>query len=182
MSNKLKCPLCGEDMKYKKVKNKIMLTIKEHMQDFAEQMQPFGNLDLERALQILEDLQNIDRDKFDNYFLKYQNTTLLSVILYRILDEEAEDLGMKIKDLDPCYEVLNYILQVARNEIFEKTDFDIQNCKYSIEVYENYLDSSFDHSEEAVTDLEKAIKESDKSIEELKENIFVNYLLNEIQQ
>ena len=77
--------------------------------------------------------------------------------LYKVCEEWAEALSMPIGGLDCCFAILNDVLQTARNEIAEETGFDIQN-DISIEVYGNYLDSSFDYSEDAITELRGEIK------------------------
>ncbi len=91
--------------------------------------------------------------------------------------EFAENTDSKIKDCDPVYCVLDTILQEARNEIIELTDFDIQNDA-SFETHGNYCASSFDWSEESKNSLIQVLAQKDISIEDL--DIKTQYFLSEV--
>lgn len=95
--------------------------------------------------------------------------------------EFSEDTGSPLDKIDICYVACDYILQMARNKISEVIDFDIVNdIKGGTEFYTsgNYMCTSFDYSSEAKEQLIEKLKESTQDqLEELKEDVFVMYLL-----
>lgn len=63
------------------------------------------------------------------------------------VDQFCEDCGLRIADVDPCYIVMDSILQFARNEIEELSGFDVCNDA-DFYVYGNFMCSSFESSSE----------------------------------
>lgn len=89
---------------------------------------PFKQLDLERAVDILERIS----DKS----------------LYELCTEVADELDLKIEDIDPVWVVYEYALQEFRAEFESLFDVDILNDIEGMDVYANYLDTRFDYTSE----------------------------------
>lgn len=84
----------------------------------------------------------------------------------------VEECDMKIENVDPVGEVYESILQEARSEIEEETEYDLCNdVKASTGIYTagNYCCTSYDYSEEAVEELEIVLASKDVDIAELSE-------------
>ena len=74
------------------------------------------------------------------------------------IERFSEECCTKIADIDPCYVVMDAIIQEARNEIDRLTGFDIMNDA-SFEVYGNYMCSGYDWKSEDIGALKEVLKE-----------------------
>ena len=96
--------------------------------------------------------------------------------------EFADDVSAgNLSDIDPVYVVLDSILEEARNEISEVTEssFDILNdTEEQINIDGNYIASSFDYSDEAVSEIVIGLAQDNINIEELSE--VTQFFLKEI--
>jgi hypothetical protein len=82
--------------------------------------------------------------------------------------EFSESTGMSISDIDPVYCVYNTILQEVRTEIEKLTGVDFMNDFESYcDVYGNYLDSSFNSSNEFTEELKTLLLENNITEEQL---------------
>jgi len=77
--------------------------------DFRELFCPFGYLDIERAVSEAMEIGENARWAFEE------------------IERFMDDCGVKLSDVDPCYVVMDSILQQARNEIDQLTGFDVMN-------------------------------------------------------
>ena len=114
-----------------------MTRYEEAMVEFC----PFKQLDLERAVDILEWIS----DKS----------------LYELCSEMVDELGINMGDIDPVWVVYSYALQGFRREFETAFGVDIQD---DIGIYQNYLDTRFDYTPEwkdKVTEILKSNPEQD---------------------
>lgn len=103
---------------------------------------------------------SLDIHATDNLIERY-NLNPVEVADY--LEEFAEEQKISVFDLDPVGWTYEFILQEVRREIEEKTSKDILNdTKEDICVFYNYLDSSFNYSEEAKKEFLEIVKEIDE--------------------
>jgi hypothetical protein len=100
-----------------------------------------------------------------------------------LLLEQAEDLGVNITKLDPCYEILEHILQMAGNYIDEIIGYDLVNDNNgSIYTYGNYMDSSYNYSEKDVDDLQSKINQATQEQKDmLLTDDFVRFLFEKLE-
>jgi hypothetical protein len=116
--------------------------------DFRAQFCPYGYLDIKRA--VSEALEA----GFDGDWAFEQ------------LEEFAESCGMEITDLDPCYVVMDSILQLARNEIDEMTGFDLQNDA-NFYTAGNFCATTYDWSSDDPQALTDALAENPDELDNL---------------
>lgn len=115
---------------------------------------PFGYRDVEKALETIQKAEGngyLDTDK-----------------LVEIMDETIMSIGGNYSDHDPVYVVYDYYHQIARTDIESVTGKDISNDDpYSgINVYGNYMCTTFDGTDEkfaALKELIESIPEEDKT-------------------
>lgn len=143
-------------MKTRKFNNEAT---QDQIADMAAAFNPFGWLDLKSAVGHALNV-NEDADWAAEQVKKF-----------------AESTDSKIEDCDPVYCVLDSILQHARNEVNELTDFDIQNDA-SFDTHSNYCASSFDWSEKSKGDLIYILSKNKIVIDNL--NIKTQYFLAEV--
>lgn len=80
--------------------------------------------------------------------------------VFELIEAFSEECCIKIADIDPCYVVLDAIMQDARHEIDRLIGFDITNDA-SFEVYGNYMCSGYDWKNGDIDALKEALKEYD---------------------
>jgi len=85
---------------------------------------------------------------------------------------------MKITDLDPCYVVMDSILQIARNEIEEITGFDLQNDA-SFETHGNFCASSYDWRSDDIDSLSEALRGNSDAMDNLSDT--TRYWLSQVE-
>jgi len=100
--------------------------------------------------------------------------------LYDIIDQARTDCWYnKWEDLDPVYFVLDHIVQNARRKIEQVTGFDFLNdSKFPIEVYGNYMCSSIEYSHEAVQEL---VSKTAREIDQLLDDEYCQFLLDQLE-
>lgn len=108
-----------------------MENIEREILNFKSQFLPFGSEDIRRATQVAMEVGE-DGDWAGEQVLDF-----------------AESCEVSIDNIDPVYCVYESILQEARNEIEGCTQFDFCNDGADIYVAGNYLDTSFDWSDDA---------------------------------
>ncbi|WP_344853735.1 hypothetical protein [Pedobacter jeongneungensis] len=85
---------------------------------------------------------------------------------YEQVEAFADQCCMKISEVDPCYVVMDSIMQEARNEIEGLTGFDLQNDA-GFEVYGNYMCTCYDWRDEDIEGLKQALKENEVTSDDL---------------
>jgi len=125
---------------------------------------PFGYLDVQATCNIWNEI----------WLHEYE--------LFEIIDDARENLGCSDFDnIDPVASVLEHILQMARNRIEELTGYDfINDFSWNwteIYTYWNCMCSSYDYSENAVSELQEKIASFKDT---LNQNKFCRYFLSEL--
>ena len=92
------------------------------------------------------------------------------------IERFCEECGMKVSDIDPCYVVMDSILQQARNEIGSLSGFDVCNDANFL-VHGNFMCSSFECTEEDCEGLRSALLSFERELGEL--SVCARYWLNE---
>ena len=139
-----------------------MITEREY-ERYYRQLVPYGSLDVNAAIQTA-----IEAGKDPEWAADQ---------VLRMVDE----CGGKLEDYDPVCEVYEAILQEARNEIEEYTEWDLCNdseAKHSIYTAGNYCATSYDYSEDAKEELQKILAEKEVDIEDMSET--TQWFLKEI--
>ena len=116
--------------------------------DFRGAFCPFGYLDIKRAVQ-----EALEVGKSADW-------------AYEQMEQFAEDCCMKIVDLDPCYVVIDAILQMARNEIIDIASFDIQNDA-NFYTAGNFCATTYDWSSDDPQALIDALRENHDALDSL---------------
>lgn len=83
--------------------------LKNQISDFRDSFCPYGYLDVKRAIEVALEVGEDADWAFDE------------------IERFADECEVKLKDIDPCYVVMDSVLQQARNEIDDLTGFDVQN-------------------------------------------------------
>lgn len=99
--------------------------LRNQISDFRDSFCPYGYLDVKRAVEVALEIGEDADWAFEQ------------------VQEFAEECGMKLQDVDPCYVVFDAVLQSARQEIEDLTGFDIQNDA-SFDTHGNYCASCYD--------------------------------------
>ena len=124
--------------------------------DFQMQFCPYGYGDIKAALNVIE-----ESEISDTYPPDY---------LYEEIERFKDDTGTdNFTDIDPVALMYDLILQIARNEIEEKTGFDLENdSKASTPIYVagNYLATSYDRSDDASTEIQEKLDENNLTKED----------------
>jgi len=92
------------------------------------------------------------------------------------IERFCNECGLKVSDVDPCYIVMDGILQQARNEIDFLSGFDVCNDA-NFYVYGNFMCSSFERAEEDRERLRFALLPFSQQLGELSD--CVRYWLSE---
>ena len=138
----------------------MMSDLKTEIEDFKAMFCPYGYLDIEKAVsEALGAGKDVDW-------------------AFEQLEEFAESCGMKITDLDPCYVVMDSILQIARNEIEEITGFDLQNDA-SFETHGNFCASSYDWRSDDIDSLSEALRGNSDAMDNLSDT--TRYWLSQVE-
>lgn len=104
-------------------------TLRTEIEDFKAKFCPYGYLDIQSAVRdALEAGFDVDW-------------------AFGQMEQFSEECGMKLSAIDPCYVVMDAILQQARNEIEEISGFDLQNDA-GYETYGNFMGSCYMYLEE----------------------------------
>lgn len=126
---------------------------------------PFEYLDIEAA---------IDTAKAAGYKPSFVNETV---------EQFADEIGLKLTEIDPNYCVYEQLLQEAREEIELITGYDFINDNTTGEIHTlgNYLCTSYDYTGDSIEELKQALKQALKSeeIETLREA--TQWFLNELE-
>jgi hypothetical protein len=135
------------------------------VKDFNRAIMPFGSRDVYVVMEWADSVNMTAEEVVD------------------LLLEEAEDLGVNITKLDPCYGILEHILQMARNYIDEIIGYDLLNDNNgSIYTYGNYMDSSYNYSEKDVDDLQSKINQATQEQKDmLLTDDFVRFLFEKLE-
>lgn len=109
----------------------------------AELFCPYGFLDIKRACEVA-----IAVDENENW-------------VFEQIDNFSKDCATPYDKIDPVYCVYDSILQEARNEISNLTNFDLCNDMKSGEIYTygNFMCTSYDFYEEAREQLRQVLKD-----------------------
>ena len=94
------------------------------------------------------------------------------------LEEFANSYDMKITELDPCYVVMDSLLQIARNEIEEMTGFDLQNDA-GFYTAGNFCATSYDWKSEDIESLTEVLKANPDALENLSDT--TRYWLSQVE-
>ena len=104
---------------------------------------PFGYLDVQAVCKIWNELKLNEWELFD------------------IIDDTRESFGYEdFKSIDPVACILDHALQMSRNKIEEVTGYDFINDYLGsgeIYTYGNYMCSSYDYCDEAVSELKEKV-------------------------
>lgn len=95
-----------------------------------------------------------------------------------LVQEQAEQMGMNVNDLDVVAEVYDDILQTSRNEISCLIDFDFCNDGAEIYTAGNYCATSYDWSDNANETIKDKLIENEIVFRDLSKKL--QWFLNEI--
>ena len=138
----------------------IMTDLEKEIEDFRAAFCPYGHLDIQKAV-----LEALEAGKDGDW-------------AFEQLEEFAESCGGKITELDPCYVVMDSILQIARNEIEGVTGFDLQNDA-SFYTQGNFMASTYDWATGDQETLVEALKTNPDALENLSDT--TKYWLNQVE-
>ena len=112
------------------------IVVEKYVKDFQSACCPFGYSDIDAAVRHAIEIGE-DGDW-----------------LFELVQGQAEEIGVAFGRMDPVFEVLEHILQMARNEIDELTGFDFLNDGVgNVYTYGNYCDSWYNSYEELEEEL-----------------------------
>lgn len=115
--------------------------MKNQINSFCCSVVTFGGLDIQFALNYLEDVSDYPADTLSDELENYKDSI------------GAEDFDMD--KIDIGYIAVDYVFQNARNKIDEIMNIDIEN-DLGFYTYGNYLDSSIDRKDENLKTLQIA--------------------------
>lgn len=118
-------------------------TITREYDNFTSAMVTFGSMDIRRAVTIAIEVEE-DGDW-----------------VAEVAQEQAEQMGMNVNDLDIVSEVYDDILQTSRNEIGKLINFDFCNDGADIYVAGNYCATSYDWSDNANETIKEKLIENE---------------------
>jgi len=116
-----------------------------------------------------------------------------AIEIYKEVGSTAEDLAEEIKEfsdscetplekIDICYVAYDSILQQARNKIREVLDFDFMNDGADINIYGNYLCTSYDYTQENQDKLKEVLeKATDEQKGELRSDKVLVWFVEKIE-
>lgn len=105
--------------------------LRNEIEDFKERFCPYGYWDIEKAVR-----DSIEAGHGAGW-------------AFEQLEEFSESCGIKLENIDPCYVVMDAILQEARDEIDSLMGFDLQNDA-GFDVYGNFMGSVYHYRDEDV--------------------------------
>lgn len=127
--------------------------------DFYSSVVPFGYLDIKMALELVQDA----------YGIRSPGSKLGEIV-----EEWQESIGDdSLDNIDVIALVYEQALQEARNEIDDKTGFDLINdSEASTPIYTagNYIGTSYDRSDDAIEELQRVIEENGLSLRDFDES------------
>ena len=138
--------------------------MKQQVNAFCGNVVPFGNLDIQFALNYLDDISDYPADTLNDE-----------------LENFKDSIGENdLSKIDIGYIAVSYVFQNARNKISLVLNIDIEN-DLGFNTYGNYLDSSIDRSDEDLENLqEKYNKATDEQKQELNEDKFFKKFAEEV--
>ncbi|MBB2145733.1 hypothetical protein GM921_09565 [Pedobacter sp. LMG 31464] len=134
--------------------------LKNEIENFKSQFCPYGYLDIQKAV------ADAIASGHDGDWAFEQ------------VEQFSESCETKIANIDPCYVVMDSILQIARNEIEEISGFDLQNDA-GFDVYGNFMGSTYLYKDEDVEKLKAVLSEHPLSLGSLSDS--AKYFLSEIE-
>ena len=136
-------------------------TITREYDNFTSAMVTFGSMDIRRAVTIAIEVEE-DGDW-----------------VAEVVQEQAEQMGMNVNDLDIVSEVYNDILQTSRNEIDNLIDFDFCNDGADVYTAGNYCATSYDWSDNANETIKEKLIENEIQFADL--SVKCQWFLTEIE-
>lgn len=130
------------------------------IEDFKGSFCPYGYLDVQKAVS-------------DAIAAGYNGNWAFEQI-----ERFSSECDIKFSNIDPCYVVMDAILQQVRAEIESICGFDIQNDAY-FDVYGNYMGSSWHYNDEDTQRLNEVLKENRLKLKELSKAAL--YFLAEVE-
>ena len=124
--------------------------LKNQISDFRDSFCPYGYLEVKRAIEVAIEIGE-DADW-----------------AFGEVERFADECGMKLADVDPCYVVFDSVLQSARQEIEDMTGFDIQNDA-SFETHGNYCASCYDWRTDDLEELTERLRPYADRLEDMEE-------------
>lgn len=137
-----------------------MTDLEREIEDFKASFCPYGYLDIQKAV-----VEALEAGKDGDW-------------VFEQLEEFAQSCDMKITELDPCYVVMDSVLQIARNEIEEMTGFDLQNDA-GFYTAGNFCATTYDWKSEDIESLTEALKENTDALENLSDT--TRYWLSQVE-
>lgn len=136
-------------------------TITREYDNFASAMVTFGSMDIRRAVTIAIEVEE-DGDW-----------------VAEVVQEQAEQMGMNVNDLDIVAEVYDDILQTSRNEIGDLIDFDFCNDGADVYTAGNFCATCYDYSDNANETIKEKLIENEIQFADL--SVKCQWFLTEIE-
>ena len=136
-------------------------TITREYDNFTSAMVTYGSMDIRRAVYVAIEVEE-DSDW-----------------VVEVVQEQAEQMGMNVNDLDIVSEVYNDILQTSRNEIDDLINFDFCNDGADIYVAGNYCATSYDWSDNSNEIIKEKLIENEIEFSDL--SVKCQWFLTEIE-
>jgi len=136
-------------------------TITREYDNFTSAMVTFGSMDIRRAVYVAIEVEE-DGDW-----------------VAEVVQEQAEQMGMNVNDLDIVSEAYNDILQTSRNEIYDLINFDFCNDGADIYVAGNYCATSYDWSDNSNEIIKEKLIENEIQFADL--SVKCQWFLTEIE-
>ncbi len=136
-------------------------TITREYDNFTSAMVTYGSMDIRRAVYVAIEVEE-DGDW-----------------VAEVVQEQAEQMGMNVNDLDIVSEVYNDILQTSRNEIDDLINFDFCNDGADIYVAGNYCATSYDWSNNSNEIIKEKLIENEIEFSDL--SVKCQWFLTEIE-
>ena len=134
---------------------------------------------MKTTIKITEKEVNYQYDNFTNYLIPFGSSDIRKAVEIALevgesgewaaeqVQEFAESCGVNIDKCDPVSCVYDAILQEARTEIEEKTNFDFCNDGTDIWTSGNYVAPSYDWSNDSPEIIKEKLQENDIIFESL---------------
>ena len=136
-------------------------TITREYDNFTSAMVTYGSMDIRRAVYVAIEVEE-DGDW-----------------VAEVVQEQAEEMGMNVNDLEIVSEVYNDILQTSRNEIDDLINFDFCNDGADIYVAGNYCATSYDWSDNSNEIIKEKLIENEIEFSDL--SVKCQWFLTEIE-
>lgn len=102
------------------------------------------------------------REPYLQYAIEVLNEADVEETLYDLCRKFGTALGIKLEDIDPVYAVYDHIFQMVRYEIDVELGVDILNdFRDTIEIFNNYLATSYGYNEMAKNNIQKLLEDND---------------------